>query len=397
MSRIALCLSTLTAAGLLAGCSVPGVPVAGEPDVRKLEVGKYEVDRHAYEVSADGHGTVLEGIRMADAVAPAIDIDPSLSHGRSSRPLLTVDDTIGLLAAVSRPVLENRKFLVGYVGAGADRADPKGENLPTADATAVTTVLLRFPDQGAAAAAARELEDADIAVSPENQKLSSAKFSDAYLHWRPGVPSVGAFMARGEFVISLFVERPKAESADLVEWVDKTLSAQVPLVDRFDATPAADFDELPVDPDGMLARAVVEDRTGLTPDPSVFAVYGPNLMLHTVDDQAARQRLIRDTGLDRSAVAYSSTVHRLRDADGARAFMDGLLADPGAQYDPISAPNDVPGAKCLRLNEAGDMEMEYAYNCFVTYKRYLAVVSSDSEPDVRQKVAAQYALLANSL
>ncbi|MEV0356792.1 hypothetical protein AB0H71_12090 [Nocardia sp. NPDC050697] len=397
MSRIALCLSTMTIAGLLAGCSIPGAPVAGEPDVRKLEVGKYEVDRHAYDVDPAGHGAVLEGIRMADAVIPSIDIDPSLSHGRTSSVLTTVDDTIGLLAEVSRPVLQNRKFVTGYVAAGADRADPAGEKLPVQDATAVTTVLLRFPDQGAAAAAARELEDADIGVSPENQKLSSTKFSDAYLHWRPGVPSVGAFLARGEFVISLYVQRPKAESADLVSWVDKTLSAEVALLETFEPTPIAELDELPVDPEGLLARAVVEDRTDRTPDPLRFAVYGPHRVLQAADDQPTRQRLIQDTGLDRSAVVDSTLLHRLRDADAARAFMNGLIDSAGAEYDPIGAPNDVPGAKCLRLNAAGNKETEYAFSCFVTYKRYVAVVSSDLEPDVRQKVAAQYALLANSL
>ncbi|MFC3964601.1 DUF7373 family lipoprotein [Nocardia jiangsuensis] len=397
MSRIALCLSTMTVAGLLAGCSIPGAPVAGEPDVRKLEVGKYEVDRHSYDVSPAGHGAVLEGIRMADAVVPSIDIDPSLSHGRTSSVLTTVDDTIGLLADVSRPVLENRKFLTGYVAAGADRADPKGETLPVSDATAVTTVVLRFPDQGAAAAAAKELEDADINVAPENQKLSSTKFSDAYLHWRPGVPSVGAFLAHGEFVISLYVQRPKADSADLVSWVDKALTAEVPVLDSFRPTPTAEFDDLPVDPEGMLARVVVESRADRTPDPQRFAVYGPGRMLQAADDQAARQQLIQETGLDSSAVVDNTLLHRLRDTDAARTFMTGLIDSAGAEYDPIGAPNDVPGAKCLRLNAAGDRETEYAFSCFVTYKRYVAVVSSDLEPDVRQKVAAQYALLANSL
>lgn len=397
ISRIALCLSTVTAAGLLAACSIPGAPVAGEPDVRKLEVGKYEVDRHAYDVDPAGHGAVLEGIRMADAVVPSVDIDPSLSHGRTSRVLTTVDDTIGLLAEVSRPVLTNRKFLTGYVSAGADRADPRGETLPVDDATAVTTVVLRFPDQGAAAAAAKELEDVDIGVSPDNQKLSSTKFSDAYLHWRPGVPSVGAFLAHDEFVISLYVQRPRADSADLVSWVDKALTAEVPLLDRFQATPTAELDSLPVDPEGLLARLVVDDRSDRTPDPLRFAVYGPNRMLQAADDQPTRKQLIQETGLDRSAVVDSSLLHRLRDADAARTFMTGLLDSAGAEYDPIGAPNDVPGAKCLRLNAAGDKETEYAFSCFVTYKRYVAVVSSDLEPDVRQKVAAQYALLANSL
>ncbi|MFI6045101.1 hypothetical protein ACIA8C_25960 [Nocardia sp. NPDC051321] len=57
----------------------------------------------------------------------------------------------------------------------------------------------------------------------------------------------------------------------------------------------------------------------------------------------------------------------------------------------------MPGAKCLQLNSKGNPDREYKFRCYVSYKRYVGVVTSDKEPDVRQKVAAEYALLANSL
>lgn len=57
----------------------------------------------------------------------------------------------------------------------------------------------------------------------------------------------------------------------------------------------------------------------------------------------------------------------------------------------------MPGAKCVQLNSKGDSSSEFKNRCYVTYKRYIGIVSSDDEPDVRQKAAAQYALLANSL
>lgn len=398
MSRIALCLSTLTVAGALIGCSIPGTPVAGEPDVRKLEVGRYPVDRHEYEQDAAGNGALLEGMRMADAVAPSIEVDPSLTSGRGSTVLASTEDALNFLAAeVSRPILNNRNFVVGYAALGADKPDPDGENRPAPDATAVTTVLLRFPDESTAKQAARELEDADIGVSPENRKLTSKKYPDAYLHWRPGIANAGAFLAHKEFVISLFVQRPTADENDLVTWIDKTFAAEVPLLDTFRPTPMDRLDSLRVDPDDMLSRVVVEDREGHTPDPVRFAVYGPADGINSATDQAEHRKLVQDTGLDRTAYVDTSALHRLRDADAARRFQDALLDDAGDQYDPIGAPNDVPNAKCVKLNANGDPERDYEFHCFVTYKRYVAIVRSDLEPDVRQKIAAQYALLANSL
>ncbi|WP_433716582.1 DUF7373 family lipoprotein [Nocardia sp. CA-084685] len=62
----------------------------------------------------------------------------------------------------------------------------------------------------------------------------------------------------------------------------------------------------------------------------------------------------------------------------------------------MDAPTDVPGAICQRLHRRGDTEKQSKHSCYVTYKRYVANVS-DNEADVRQKVAAQYALFANSL
>lgn len=395
--RIALTASCLALAGMLAGCAgVQGTPTAGEIDVRALEVGTYPIDKHDYSQDSGGKGALLEGMRMSDAVVPTVRIDPMLKFGRGSTVVTDAEQALNFVAKVSKPVFDNRKLIVGYAASGADRPDPAGQSNPAPDATAVTNALFRFPDEATAKLAARELEDVDIAISPDNRKLSSRKYPDAHIHWRPGVPTVGTFMAHKEFVISLFIQRPTADGDDLVKWVDKTLAAQVAQLGEFTATPENKLDSLEVDPDGLLARVAVADRKDRAPDPASFAVYGGYHTVHRADDESVHLRLIEDAGVDHIGLVDDSYVARTRDAEAAQKLVTGLLESEGAHYDPLGAPRDVPGAKCLQLNSKGDPEREYKYRCYVAYKRYVGVVTSDKEPDVRQKVAAEYALLANS-
>ncbi|MBF6225719.1 hypothetical protein IU470_11470 [Nocardia abscessus] len=395
--RIALTASCLALAGMLAGCAgVQGTPTAGEIDVRMLEVGTYPVDKHEYSQESGGKGALLEGMRMSDAVVPTVRIDPTLKFGRGSTVVVDAEQALDFVAKVSKPVFDNRKLVVGYAASGADRPDPVGQTNPAPDTTAVTNAVFRFPDEATAKLAARELEDVDIAVSPDNRKLTSTKYPDAFVHWRPGVANVGAFMAHKEFVISLFIQRPIADGDDLVKWVDKTLAAEVAQLDKFAATPVNKLDSLKVDPDDLLARVAVADRKTRAPDPAAFAVYGGYHTVHRADDESVHLRLIEDAGVDHIGLVDDSYVARTRDAAAAQKLLTGLQESEGAHYDPISAPKDVPGAKCLQLNSKGDPDREYKYRCYVAYKRYVGVVTSDKEPDVRQKVAAEYALLANS-
>ncbi|NKY55662.1 DUF7373 family lipoprotein [Nocardia flavorosea] len=381
----------------LSGCgSVAGTAVPGEIDVRTLDVGAFPVDRFSYPQGAGEHGVVLEGIRMSEAVVTSSQVDPSLRFGRGSKVLPDPATAVDFLANVSEPILENRRMVVGYAAGGADQEDPEGQPRPTSDATAIQVVALRFPDTDSAATAAEELEAADIGVSPDNRKLESAKHPRALLHWRPGVASIGAFLAHEEFVLSLFVQRPVADSADLVSWVDRTLTAQLDQLARFEPTPTADIADLAVDPENLLARVVVADREGHEPDPDQFAVYGRNYLINSADDQPARARLLDESGFERTAYAAGSSVARVRDPAGAPILVNGFIESAGPAYDPMPAPKAVPGVKCLELNSSGDPERQYRYRCFVPYKRYVGVVSSDDETEIRQKTAAQYALLANS-
>ncbi|WP_278264958.1 hypothetical protein [Nocardia sp. AG03] len=394
-TRIRLAAALCGAALLtLTGCAIEGSAVPGEADVRGLETGTYAVDRHHFDDTAGAKGALVEGMRMSAAVAPAVRIDSSLTYGRGGAVVGDVTRALDFVANVSRPVLEKRKYVTGYAALGADKPDPADSKRPSADATAVSVFVLRFPDATAATLAARELEDADLAVSPDNRKLTSTRYPEAYLHWRPGVATIGAFHAHEQFVISLFIQRPRAEATDLTDWADRALTAELAQLARFTATPADKLADLPVDPDRLLSRAVVEDRRGLRPDQNVFGVYSTAHLVNRAYDQTARQELVDATGADQIAVVDGGSITRTRDQSASEALMKGLI-DSSDGFDTLPAPNDIPGAQCLKLRTPADDT--YNYRCYVPYKRYLGIVSAEREPEVRQKVSAQYALLANSL
>ncbi|MEV6069741.1 hypothetical protein AB0L82_24605 [Nocardia sp. NPDC052001] len=380
---------------LLTACSVSGTATPGEIDVRKLEVGGYPVDRHTYAQDAGSNGPLLEGFRMSEAVVPTVKIDPSLVYGGGGRATTdTADATKVGLAATSQPVLDRNHLITAFAASGADQ--PGG---PTQKGgTSVTNMVMRFSDDKTAKTAARELEDADFGVAPDlNKKLALSQYPDAFIHWRPGIATIGAFLPYKQYVVSLFIERPTADQQDLLSWVRKTFDAQVPVLDHFTPTPEANLTSLKVDPNDLLARAVIKDRNGHVPDPKQFAVYGGTKIVHNANNETKIQQAVTDSGADALATVGEAWLIRARDDAGAQALMPALLADETDHYDSVAAPNDVPGAKCVQLNSKGDTDSEFKNRCYVVYKRYIGVVSSDDEPDVRQKIAAQYALLANSL
>ncbi|MEC3916691.1 DUF7373 family lipoprotein [Nocardia sp. CDC160] len=390
-ARVATAITCLALTALLAGCGKSGTAVPGEMDVRTLDTGTYPVNRYTYDSNNGGKGNTLEGMRMAAAVAPTVNVDSSLNIGRGGVVLSTVDDVVNVshLSSAVKNVLSNRGFITGYAASGSDRTDINDQ--PDPKGTTITTRVLRFPTVDSAKLAARELEDADFNVALNvNQKLTLPDYPDAYAHWRPGVPNIGVTMARKDFVISLFIIRPSADQKDLLSWAKKTLDADVPMVDAFQETPADKIAGLPVDPDRMLARTLVSDRDNLTPDQDNFAVFPGNWQVLFADDMGYWVKLVADTGADETASADGNFVTRVRDAKAGEDYVTRMISN--LQETAAPAPDKVPDTKCVHRQSD-----KTPSRCYVRYKRYVGVVGGTSDSDAQKKAAAQYALLANSL
>ncbi|QIS13402.1 DUF7373 family lipoprotein [Nocardia arthritidis] len=365
-------------------------------DVRKIDVGSFAVDRYHYKQDGGDKSALLEGMRMSEAVAPSVAVDPSLVVGRGSSVLIDPKDAVatGALSNSAEPVLRNRGMVVGYAVSGADKPDPPGKDVPGPDATALTIRVLRFPDESVAKVAAREVNEADFDVaSGQNRRLSITQYPDAYIHYRPGVPNVGFFMGYKQFVVVGFIARPTAVENDLTDWVRKALDAETATLSKFQPTPIEKIKQLRQDPDNLLARLVVDKRRDRDPDLTRFAVYGPSWLTFVAPDQAARRKLESDTGVDAIGLVDNGTIIRVRDEQAGQQLISALAAQL-TSYQPSATPQNAPGTKCLTLSSNVN---DWKTRCYVAYKRYVVLINSDDDGEVRTKVPAEYALLANSL
>jgi hypothetical protein len=379
---------------VVSGCGMRGIAVPSEIDVRTLDVGPYLVNRFSYPQDADGNGPLLEGERMAAAMVNGNQIDPSLSVGRGGEVEINPATIVhqGGMSEVSIPILQQHQLITAYVMGVADRPDPSGQSHPGPDATSVTIRLLRFPDADTAKLAGRELEEADFDVAQnDNRRLYLTQYPDALIHWRPGVANIGLFMPHNEFVVAIFLQRPAADSDNLLTWAHKTLDAEVPVLDGFHPTPAGDVGSLKVDPDGMLARIAVQSRSDRHPDGGHFAVYGPSYWVQNNTDIAQAGRITTDTTLQSVSGIESQLLFRTAAPQGASVLQDRLLQQLPINAEQISGPPSVPDTSCRHRSDTG------VYFCFVRYKRYVAYLNSKDQADVMHRTAAEYALLANSL
>jgi hypothetical protein len=286
-------------------------------------------------------------------------------------------------------------LVTGISAPSSTTAIRPGETTPAAGATSARLTLLRFPDDDAAKGAARELEDADFAVAGENQKVTSSKYDAAQLHWRPNVPSMGGFLAKGQFVMSVIINRPTADHDDLLAWVEKVYTAWQPRVEKFTPVPASQLDKTPLDGDGMLARVLRDGDTPPDPDIKSVGLVDPNAAAFTGTDVGKWGGVIAENGIDKFARRGTNWLFRARDAEAAKRAQTAIERGLPEWTTRADSPKQLTTAVCKKL-EAKSVPSNNTYRCYLTYGRYIATLVTNDPKDAQQKTAAQYALLANS-
>lgn len=385
---------------LLAGCAtVDGAATAGEVDVRALDVGSYNTAPAEIEAGRKPtDGPILEGLRMAGAVLFPHDVDESLTHNWGTDVLDTPRRTAdaSAISNVNLATLERHGMIVGFDIAEGNRAFDSATPTIETDARVTRVVLLRFPGDEAAAAAARDLETTDFAVSPDNQAVPIPGYPAAHAHWRPGVKTIGATFAHGEIVVSLFLQHPSPDIDALAQRVADVLDAQVPLLDEFTPTPPDEVAELPRDPDDMLRRALIPGPANqqIAISSREFASWNGRATLHYRPNEPAELSAAWDNGeVDSVAHSYTTTLFRFRDADAASEFGGTWHDTLSASAHPVPTPEGVPGAHCAERRAGTAPALT---RCYVSYRGYGAFVSGPEPTSVRRQAAAQYALLANA-
>ncbi|MFE4455854.1 hypothetical protein ACFROC_00720 [Nocardia tengchongensis] len=414
-------LTLLVTTAVLAGCgTVTGTPGAAELDVRKLAVGKYPTDpldsRMSYVHSKSGGRELAVG-RLGDSVVIGPEVDPSFTHGVMSLSL-QVSAGLGLvLSTVAEPVVERNNMMFGYAASASTKPlstardpdsllafSPFGGAKPDPDATSFNVTVLQFPDQQRATVAADQMEAADFDVaSDQNQRITLDKQPGAKAHWRPGIATMGTTLAHGQYVISVFVQQPKPEVTELTKLTEKVLAAQLPLLDQTPALSPREVLRLDYDPQNLMRRTLHPGNYA-APNAVDEVTRTPRGFLHTVDDQPKWKTLLDDNGVDSTATTRNGALLlRTRDAKAATALWSSLA---GAAASPADQSADVPDTTCVETASPNTKPQRYddedawdksdRYVCTLHYNRYVARVAGTQLADVKQRAAAQYALLANS-
>ncbi|MFE6862727.1 hypothetical protein [Nocardia sp. NPDC057668] len=392
--------AAVTLTGLaLAGCTVAGSATPGETDVRGFDVGKYATgpleERYAYNPDL-AKGLNLALMRLANRVVTGPEIDARFKYGTGMIPFLTPDKATKVLADVTAPVLARNNLKFGVAVGHSEQEPIKGAAPAGSPFTTVT--VMQFPDDASAARAATELDEADFAIAAEaNQHVTLPKYPAALAHWRPGVASMGATIARGSYVVALFVGTRDPEQDQLTALVEQVLDVQLPLLDALRPLDTEAVLRQPYDPDGMLRQTLNIQGIG-QPDVGQQAVFEQRAYLHRVANQAHWRQVLQDNGVDRFAVSGASfegttILFRTRDADAAIRFGAAVLSANHAG--PAEAPAGVPDTTCGEAPKDATSGLK-RYRCVVAYRQYVAAVQSDQITDVHQRAAAQYALMANS-
>ncbi|MFE3446420.1 hypothetical protein ACFXNW_25615 [Nocardia sp. NPDC059180] len=384
----------IAATAALTGCSsVSGTALPGEVDVREFTIGTYPttpLDMRWEYLNGLPSGTELAIMRLSDNVINGIEVDPKLKYNRGVEGFNDSKSATKLLADVNGPVLDRHNFMFGLGLTSADTAKTADKS---ADRTTVTIGVLQFPDDKTAEAAARDLDQTDFAVAPDqNKRVELKKYPDAHSHWRPGIPTLGSTMAVGSYVITLLLTWPSPDLDSLTDLAEKTYAVQVPLLEKLPPLSKREVLELPFDPDSMFQRTLTSDDFYFTFMVGKVATHKPRGILHWVGEPAELQKAMEESGVDSISIADETYLWRARDADSAAKFADTRLKS--SRWTPIDAPKDVPGVRCTEDADPSDSDNKYA--CIVQYDRYVAQVQSGQPIDVKQRAAAQYALLANS-
>lgn len=216
-----------------------------------------------------GHATTLlqartrEAQRLADFVVVPDEVDPDyvIDSAQNDRRNPVVLDRRGMDDIVANDTFDDvaRELVAGWI---VDRLSAPDENH---DYQRLSIAVLEFPDTATASAVATRLEHDDFTYHRDNEPVRLERHPETAAHRRPQVPSIGSWTSHRQFVV--FVKAgddratpdPAARSAELGRTIERTLDLQVPLLDRFTPTPAAELATIDLDPDGMLGRTLELD------------------------------------------------------------------------------------------------------------------------------------------
>jgi hypothetical protein len=407
--------------GVLAGCSstVTGLavkaPESSDSDgasVALMDTGAYETAAsHPYGTAgADRAGqAVLESQRLADFTVGPWQVDDAIRFrsgvlDTAITGVMPDAATIARAKALADPVVD----VVGAHGLVAGFSTLRVTGRGADQARGLQNMVLRFPDPGAAAAAASEMAAKDpgpvgalppypVPIIGHPEALATGYDLADRTH------ILHSYTARGPYVlVQLAQAADKMLGMKLDVLVQGVLNLQTSLIDQFAPTPLDKLADLPLDPTGQLLAHTLQ-----APDkkaPSNIGAWKPAGWLHFEDDPVTAATLFTTAGVD--AVGQRlATVFQTRNADSATRMADELSATLRASDGIRALPEEVrglPGARCFERVKDGLPDTAavswqrilWHFKCVASADRYAFTTFSAAKEDVMQQISAQYRILA---
>ena len=357
-------------------------------DIDQLDVGPYPTKpRPPLGVAGDPtQGVLLEAQRMANHVIGPWEADQSLtgSFGFGALALPTVSDVTLIGPAEIAGVAGRHHFVNGFASARTE------ENKKV-----LVNAVLRFKDDADAVAAATEMGEISVKQQGLDGPARKAAIpghpetqASTYTATDPQIGkfnAVRSFTAHGRYVLMQLAQSTDSVDA-AIQLVAKSIDLQGPEIDRFRATDVAEFADITVDPDGLLARTIPVDEQDATVTQN--ATYEARGALHFQSDPVRSAKLFSDSGTDLVAMA-KTTVYEAADAGGAARIVEGFLAELQPISQPASAVPNLPGTRCLRFEDGG-------FYCLATAEEYAIEAGGSNLLDAQQLAAAQYVMLVSN-
>ena len=326
--------------------------------------------------STDESAALLESRRLGAYVVDPSAVMPEFTEGHL--PTLPLKSAQGLSLLLTNPAPQVASRAGMYAGFIATRGAAKGPG-------SLITAVLVFPDAAKAQKAATDLSAAsksakDTKVTVPGQSAAvgwTGKTTDGYF--------AHAFLPSGPLVVYSWAELTAAKKDTLPGLLSKTFAAQLSALAGYKPTPKADLNTLPVDPEGVYARALpIQPGKGQVTD----GYYTAAAQLHFMSSFASDGKLFSQAGVD-AAGSGRSTVYRAKDEAGATLIRDAYnteirTKDPKMTDYPVP---EVDGVKCL------EDTLNASYYCTGAVGRYAFEYRSESQEDVKKSMASQVAML----
>ncbi|TLF65530.1 hypothetical protein FEK33_19690 [Nocardia asteroides NBRC 15531] len=362
-------------------------------DIDRLDTGNFATSPIDIEtLRTPTSGVVREAIRIGEATPLAMEYDARFGYApiqpaRSNR--VTLEEP----PYFNGTGIESKQFAVEVPGlvAGwrmyANRRDELGQG------RSIETFTLRFKDSHLAKNAAEKLmlrSEGEVFDGFEDHPGVLAKITQTD---SLGVTTLRAFHAVNDMLVAILISDPVSRPFDPIEntqIVQRYLDRQLALLKEFTATPIADLDKLPLDTEGLLAKTLRRDP----PRPGA-AVYPAHAALGLAERPAALSAAFADSGVDYVAIS-GATIYRARDEAAAARLIVALEKGAFNARGLVDAagPENLPVAHCYELDPNLEMTGVNSPRCIAPVGRYAISVVGANLQEVRQRISAQYKLLA---